>query len=240
MLFDGKAYSALRRIPFGAAEVVLAQMLQGAAPVGTRQCDMAIMSQLRRMTQEELEKLADVSEGLHNRLYKAVKSAATVEECADLAKTKRYTHARIRRLLLYAYLGITAELAETPPQYVKVLAFNNTGREVLRQAGRKGRLPILTKPTEAKELPPAALRMFEHEALATDLYMLACPSPSARKAGTDWTNSPIFVLKQGENGKNLIICRGSNNAYAPAYTWIRGCALCTAELLIFAVKRSSI
>ena len=43
------------------------------------------------------------------RLISAGRAARSLEELYALAKTKRYAHARIRRLTLWAYLGLAAE-----------------------------------------------------------------------------------------------------------------------------------
>ena len=63
----------------------------------------------------------DVTDGLENRLARAAQSATSLEELYTTIKTKRYTHARIRRIVLRAYLGIgKGDYPATPP-YLRVL-----------------------------------------------------------------------------------------------------------------------
>ena len=65
-------------------------------------------------------------EGLRNRLYEASRTAATLQSLLEAAKTKRYAMARLRRMVLWAYLGLTpADLPADPP-YLRVLAANET------------------------------------------------------------------------------------------------------------------
>lgn len=195
MINRGEAYSAMRYIPGGSIEVYLRELARGAGPINLSMNDALVLGQLRRLSVTDYEKLPDVSEGLHYRIYNAVKSARSVEEAADAAKTKRYTHARIRRILMCAYLGITSEDSETPPPYIRVLAFNDKGRSLLRQMNKKSTLPIIIKPSEAKNLSAEAVRIFDLESLATDLYMLSAPSTDLRKSGSDIVNTPYYKEK---------------------------------------------
>lgn len=68
--------------------------------------DRPLLYRLRTMTRENIAKLPDVGEGLENRIADAAVRCSTSSEIADLVKTKRYTHARIRRILACALLGI--------------------------------------------------------------------------------------------------------------------------------------
>ena len=64
------------------------------------------------MTGDELSRIADVSEGLENPILRAAKSASNIAELLDAVKTKRYTLARLKRILFNALLGITREQQE--------------------------------------------------------------------------------------------------------------------------------
>lgn len=56
-------------------------------------------------------------------------------------KSKRYTRTRLDRMIMCAYLGITKEMLDTPAPYARVLAFNETGKAVLRKARQSGSFP---------------------------------------------------------------------------------------------------
>ena len=56
----------------------------------------------------------------------------TIDGILAAAKSKRYAYARLRRLLLAAYLGVTPEDIPQRVPYLRVLACNARGREVLR------------------------------------------------------------------------------------------------------------
>lgn len=153
--------------------------------------ERAILSKLRTMTARDWGKLPDsgTSEGLPQRLEKAGRQCASVEEFLDLSKTKRYTYARLRRLLLWAWLGLTAEDFAPHPAYLRVLGFNSRGQQVLKEMKDTAALPILTKPAHARKLPPEALAQFEVEGRCTDLYDL-CFTDIPRP-GREWNTDPV-------------------------------------------------
>lgn len=123
------------------------------------------------------------------RLISAGRAARSLEELYALAKTKRYAHARIRRLALWAYLGLAAEDRPERAPYLRVLGFNERGRAVLREMEGRAQAPILTKPAHARDLEPAARRLFELEARCTDLYGLCFAEPWP--CGREWTTNPV-------------------------------------------------
>lgn len=71
-----------------------------------RRWSPVVFGVLRRMTPAELSRLPDLSEGLENRIYAAIRQAAGLGEVHTLAKSKRYTAARIRRVVTSAFLGL--------------------------------------------------------------------------------------------------------------------------------------
>ncbi|MBR3620949.1 MAG: nucleotidyltransferase family protein, partial [Clostridia bacterium] len=82
--------------------------------------ETAVLCKLRNMKAEEIALLPDISEGIENRIYKAAQTASTLEELYFSAKTKRYTLARIRRIVLCALIGITREDAALEPPYIRI------------------------------------------------------------------------------------------------------------------------
>lgn len=100
--------------------------------------ERAILSRLRTMTDEEFEALPYGSEGLWRKFMHACRSCATLEQIIAATKSKRYTRTRIDRMVMCAFLGITREILESPPPYTRILAFNDTGRRILKDAKKEG------------------------------------------------------------------------------------------------------
>ena len=101
--------------PAMAGQLRLAEA-QGALP-DRALWDRALLARLRTMGEPDFAALPDISEGLENRLYRASRTAKSPEALLADAKTKRYSHARLRRVLLAAMLGLPAGLSAAAPPY---------------------------------------------------------------------------------------------------------------------------
>lgn len=152
--------------------------------------ERAILYKLRTMTAEDFREIDDVSEGLENRIAEAVKTADSLDSLYSSIKTKRYTHSRIRRIILRAFLGIKKE-AHNEPLYIRILAFNENGRELLSEMKNVSKLPLIAKYSDAKQAGGAALEKFEKECIYTDIYNLAFKTP--RPSGQDKTAKIIRI-----------------------------------------------
>lgn len=184
LLWAGKSLNGLA--PESTVSLLNELTAQGKCPVDIRYVERAVLCKLRSMDAGGFAALPDVSEGLENRLYSAARQAGSLEEFYALAKSKRYTHARLRRLALYAFLGVTKDLPDSPP-YLRVLGMNSVGAHIIREA--ETAIPPVSRLAEVRKLGGEALRVFELEAKADDLYALACPVP--QPCGRDYTEKLI-------------------------------------------------
>lgn len=155
------------------------------------QTERGLLAKLRTWTAEDWANLPDsgAAEGLTQRLERAGHFCRSLEEFFTLAKSKRWTHARLRRLLTWAYLGLSQADRPNFPPYLRVLGFNLQGQLLLKEMKRRAALPILTKPAHAHQLDETGRRLFEREAQCTDLYDLCLdriPIP-----GREWTTGPV-------------------------------------------------
>jgi len=178
-----------RWTPAGTAET-----LQKAGVANMKYVERAFLARLRSMTAGDFAALpdSDGAGGLPERLVRAARRAGSMEEFYAMAKTKRYAHARLRRLALWAFLGLT--VADRPaggPACLRVLGMNGRGQALLHEMGRKAALPVLTKPAHVRKLGEEAQRQFALECKATDLYSLCFDS--IRPCGMDYTTGPVIL-----------------------------------------------
>ncbi len=125
LLLNGEAWEVYTPTP---------ELFRGASLHTLAAGERAILGKLRTMTDAEFEALPYGSEGLWRKLMHASRSCATLEEIIAATKSKRYTRTRIDRMVMCAILGITAQTMEEAPPYTRVLAFNDRGRCVLKEA----------------------------------------------------------------------------------------------------------
>ena len=157
------------------------------------QAERAILLRVRTMTAADWSRLPDsgTTEGLPLRLERAGQQARSLDEFYQLACTKRYTNARLRRLVLWSYLGLTKRDFSAHPAYLRVLGSNTTGRQLLRQMKDTASLPILTKPAHARKLDLEGQQQFDLEVRCTDLYDLCFPTIPT--PGREWRTNPILM-----------------------------------------------
>ncbi len=134
--------------------------------------EKAILSKLRTLGIDDLKRLPDLSEGIENKLFFAISVAESLCALYNETKTKRYTEARIRRLVLSAFLGFENDFFLKPPPYIRVLGFNSKGSSLLK---RGGKIPLVSTVAQIKALDESAQKVFETESRASDLYGLSLP-----------------------------------------------------------------
>lgn len=152
--------------------------------------ERALLFRLRSMTAESFKALPEVGEGLENRIVSAVKSGSSVEEILSALKTKRYTHARLRRILACAALDITAELQEQKASYCRVLGFNEKGASLLKDC----RFEVVTSVAKALRGGSVNSCFIQTDILGTDLAALAYKK--IKPCGEDFTRG---IVKSMDN-----------------------------------------
>lgn len=124
--------------------------------------EAAILYRLRTMSDAEYEALPYGSEGLWRKLMNNAREYSTLEEILASTKSKRYTRTRLDRMVMCAFLGLSAEDLRSPAPYTRVLAFNDKGRQILLNARENGLFPNIG---ERVDTPYQAL-----ETRSDDLY----------------------------------------------------------------------
>ena len=148
--------------------------------------DRAMVAHLRTLTPEKLCQAPDISEGLENRIIAAANEFSTMDEILAATKSKRYTHARLRRIILASYLGVTAELQKQSAPYIRVLGMNETGAKVLSLASKRAKVPLIASLKEAEKISQKAAEFSRLEVKAGDIFSLSLQRPVGGK--TEYTN----------------------------------------------------
>lgn len=127
--------------------------------------ERALLMRLRSITADELAALPEVGEGLENRILDAVRQYNSVDEILAAVKSKRYTHARLRRIFTCALLGVTEALQRQEARYVRVLGFTDAGERLLRGCA----FEVVTSPAKALRSGGVNAEFLRRDILATDL-----------------------------------------------------------------------
>lgn len=152
-------------VPQAAAQIF------ASAPIHTMAAgERAVLARLRTMTDEAFEALPYGSEGLWRKFMHACRFQASLEGILTATKSKRYTRTRLDRMVMCAFLGITAEMMERDVPYVRSLAFNDRGRALLNKVKNTG---YFKNAGEGCDDP-----YWELEKRCGDLYGLFCAGDS--------------------------------------------------------------
>ncbi len=155
-----------------------------AVPEAMHPMDDMLLYRLRQMTEEELASLPDAGEGLEHRLFRLCREAAGREALLDALKCKRYTRARLSRMLTHALLGVDRALVEavTQPRYARLIGLRPGAEPLLKDLSARSALPIVSRGAELVGDP-----CFELECRATDAWSLLHDDPALRIAGRELT-----------------------------------------------------
>lgn len=152
---------------------------QGHMPSTADALSDAFVYALRRLSPAQLERLPDVAEGLHNALYREARRCTGYAEVLEAVKSKRYTAARLRRILACALLGLTKEQQRafpTPP-YLRVLGVRKDAANLLSELSRTATLPVVTCKADYDALEPGARELLALDLFAGEVLAMASPSP---------------------------------------------------------------
>ena len=180
-------------VPETAREIYIKERQQGRELSDKSYFETAVLSRLRMMEEDAFLELPDAEEGLCRRIYKAVRTEPELSAVYDAAKTKRYSHARIRRLCISAALGLKKNDGKDAPPYARILAANEYGRSYLREIKDICCLPVITKPADVRQYSQKIQDVFATGASAHDLYVLSYAKKCPTSCGEDWRRGPVIV-----------------------------------------------
>lgn len=136
-----------------------------------KRLERVILYKLRMITPDEIRNIYDINSGLDNRIYSS-RTADSLDELLFAVKSKNCTMARIRRALLNILIGVTKEDMQHKPPYIRILASNKRGMEILSRAKKSATLPYNTSLAKLAEKSNISRRFAELEARASDIYGL--------------------------------------------------------------------
>jgi len=107
-------------------------------------------------TYEQLASIHLVSEGIEHLLKDKIIESNSMHEFINKCTSKRYTAARIKRIIVHILVGTLKEDAKkilsSPPPYIRILGINNKGMEYLSLKRKEIKTPILNR-FKGKEYP---------------------------------------------------------------------------------------
>lgn len=158
------------------------------------------LGKLKLASADNLRRIDNISEGLENKLGQAAVAAVSVNELLTEIKSARYPYSRLQRIMLHTFFDITTDfltaVRQSGPQYARVLAFNDKGRQVLKICKKKAAVPLIMKTaqylstkTRLNQTTTLLEKMLTLDTYAADIYSLLQGKPG----GQDFIKSPLYI-----------------------------------------------
>ncbi len=186
MVYRDGLEAAARYLPTPALGEYRAAVRRGEL-LSPRRFSTALLALLRSKDPGALARVRGVSEGLENRLQAAIRRAADAEQLYDLLKTKRYPHARLRRLALDAAMDVRRDSVPPRPPYLHLLGARRGALARLKQAA----LPVSTSLARLEAVSPEAETLSKLHNRFTDFSALC--REETLPMGLAYTWKPVIL-----------------------------------------------
>lgn len=173
--------SALKYIPDLAKDAFYEAKKSGKFPTDEGRLDTAVISILRLNSPDRIGDIHDTAGGLYNRLYELSHRTVKISQLVNTAETKKFTKSRIRRAIYYSIFGVTSSEVLSLPSYTQVLALDGIGRKLLREIKKVTGIPVITKPSDYRELGEAVVAQKELSHRADSVFLLSQSVPSEER-----------------------------------------------------------
>ncbi|MBQ7559862.1 MAG: nucleotidyltransferase family protein [Synergistaceae bacterium] len=136
-----------------------------------------------RTSSEDLRKIYGIDEGIENLFLKNWRGSKNLDDFIGRCVCARYTRSHIRRRLIYILLGLNkfealGALRNTAP-YARVLAFNQTGRELLKTFSKNSDIKFITRLKDSKSRTEKFFAGLELK--ASQLYEILLKNPDMNR-----------------------------------------------------------
>ena len=188
-------------IPESTLNMITSNIEKGFFPMYPEYFFETLISAIIR-DKKNLESYFDISEGIENKIFKSALVAKDYDDLLNLIKSKRYTMTRIKRCLNNILLGVTKEEMEFAKKidtipYVRILAFNSKGREIIREIKKSSEIKIINKFSEIEHFMDDEKFKFliENDIKCTDIYntIYYKKNRALLKGSMDYFIKPIYV-----------------------------------------------
>ncbi len=147
ILNDRKKYTLLyKTIPENICSIY-STYLKKYKPVFLDNFNKILSYILYSITPGQLGNIAGINEGLEYKFLKESNKNIKIRELLSQIKSKRYIYTRLQRIIINILLNINkdilSECEHYGPQYIRPLAWNSTGQNLLKIISKKASLPLI-------------------------------------------------------------------------------------------------
>lgn len=139
--------------------------------------DFSLMLQYR-LLYEDFKDIYGMTKTLYNKIKKSLDSFDKIESFIDILKTKDITKTHIKRAFIHTLINISSKdmslFTKNTPNYIRILACSQKGKEVIKLIDKASKVKIITNPKQKNLLESfESLRCFDIDMFASELYNAA-------------------------------------------------------------------
>ncbi len=178
-------------IPLKAFSLFEKAFNEGNGPYTMKTGERVVLSAMREMKKEDYSLYVTDSSGLANRIYEAVQTADSLDLLYEKAKSKNFTHSRVRREVMNLFLKIPKDISKEKAPYMRILAVSERGISLLAKAKENSAVPIITRHGETANLSERGKEVYELQCSFTDKFALF--TEKIRECSLEQKNSMIKI-----------------------------------------------
>lgn len=123
----------------------------------------------------DAKNIVNYENGILNLIKKNIFNFESIEQLTENIQSKRYKKVRIKRFIYNYLLNVNNDIKsiyESQIEYIKILAFNENGKSILRKINEKSNLKIISKNKDFKDLSEIGKIRFKQEENSRKIYKL--------------------------------------------------------------------
>lgn len=199
-LYDDNLDSIREKIPKITYEILKNEIKNNKIPIQKDYLGLLLLAKIRKLTIKQLSNIHDINNNLAIRIKNAANDSGNYKQLMAALNTRSYTKTRFQRILLNILFDINKDIINNHdykgPSYIKILGFNQKGKELLSKISSRSDIPIIINPADyVKKLTFNHKKPLQSslslDIYATNIYTLLYKSPNYRKANLDFTKKVI-------------------------------------------------
>ncbi|MBR4035483.1 MAG: nucleotidyltransferase family protein [Oscillospiraceae bacterium] len=135
MISEYRYDAAIQFIPDESRHTMEQLLDRGEYFMADSRWEKAVLFRLRQLTKQDFEQLDDCNSELAGSFERAAAISSSFEMLFDNLPTKRYTRARLYRIILAAFLDLPADMPQNI-QYIRLLGFDSVGEQHLKEISK--------------------------------------------------------------------------------------------------------
>ena len=153
------------------------ERIKDEMPVTSDMMSEIILYAIRTANKDTIRQIQDVREGFEMAIMREGAKAKSLDELVGKLKSKRYTLAGVKRIMMNIALSVTQELSDKAfsdesSVYAKVLGIKNNSKMLLGEISKRTKIPVITKYQDMKLLDKNAYELIEKDIFASNVYSI--------------------------------------------------------------------